>query len=126
MKWQAASGKRQAETRPRLRRASSIMAVALALAAGSAMSARAQDQPAPKDDALDSLLEKVSGATPGGEKPADKSSARKEEPNKKKTDEAPAARPTAPDARKEKDQAGQGAKDGKKPAKKPEELSGKD
>jgi hypothetical protein len=84
------------------------------------MSVRAQDQPAPKDDALDSLLEKLSGAKPGGEKQAEKSPARKEATDKKKTDQGAGAKPAASDAK------GQGAKDAKKRAKKPDELSSKD
>ncbi len=125
MKWQVASGEWQVQARLRLRRALSSIAFVLALAAGSATSVFAQDTPAPKDDALDSLLEKLSDSSDGSGKKAEKASdARKNGADPKKSVEP--KKPT-PDAKKAAN--GQGAKDGKGAAKKAEgsgTLTGKD
>jgi hypothetical protein len=128
MKWPVASGKWRVETRLLLRRALSIVALSVGLLASPAATTFAQDQPAPKDDALENLLEKVSGSTDRGEPKADKpTSAQKEGSDRKKTEQAAKTKTSGPDAKK--DGKGQGAQDGKAPAKKAEgsgALSGKD
>jgi hypothetical protein len=111
-----------------VRRALSIVAVAVGLLAGKATIASAQDTPVPKDDALDSLLEKLSGSSDRGGKEAEKASgAKKDGPGGKKTDKAPEAKRPASDAKK--DAKGQGTKDGKGSTTKPAgagALTGKD
>jgi hypothetical protein len=101
------------------------MAFTAGLLGGAATVVRAQDTPAPKDDALDSLLEKLSESADRGGKQAEKAStAKKDGADQKKADES--KRP-GPDGKK--DAKAQGAKDGKGPGKKAEGsggLTGKD
>jgi hypothetical protein len=111
-----------------LRRAASIAALAAGFLAGPATMARAQETHAPKDDALDSLLEKLSESPDrGGKKPDKSATAKKDAPDRQKSDRAAETKRSSPAAKK--DTNGQGAKDAKGPAKKSEgsrELTGKD
>jgi hypothetical protein len=65
----------QVESRSRLCRGFTILSVTLGLVLGT--SAFAQDKPAPKDDALDSLLEKLADPADRTDKPVEKPSATK-------------------------------------------------
>src|SRR5262245_17781471 len=120
MKWQVASGKWQVKTGFLLRLALWILAIAVGLSS----SAPAQDTPAPKDDALDSLLEKLSD-------PSDRDRTDKPAPSKK---DDPAGKKAGSDS-KAKDSGGtgaaksSGAKDDKSKGSKPggsPSLTGKD
>lgn len=105
------------------RKALKMLAVAVGLAAGPAMLGFAQDTPRPKDDALDSLLEKLAGPSDEAVKKDEKSStAKKNEADKRKSAEADKAG-------KDVGKPGQAAKGDKPQAKKAEDsapLSGKD
>lgn len=101
----------------------SMWAVAVGLALGPATIGYAQDTPRPKDDALDSLLEKLSGPSEDSGKKDDKAASAKEKtPEKKKPAEAEKAGKDAT-------RPGSAAKGGKPQTKKTEDstpLSGKD
>ncbi len=117
-----------------IRRVLATLAVAAGISAGTGPLARSQEPAVPKDEALDSLLEKLSEPSVKTDQKSPKSApSRKDDPAAKKPEPAPkdkkaddgkpeAGRPSAP--------AGQaGAMDGKAPASKPDgagNLNGKD
>ena len=129
MIWRVAGGRWRVKTGASLGRVLSGLVVAVVLAAAPSTTGFAQETPQPKDDSIDSLLEKLSDPSDNAGKKDSTATSRKETPDQKK----------AADSSKFKDTGSRSAakgtsglttgKDGKPDAKKPEgssSLSGKD
>ena len=130
MKWRVAVGDSRVTTGVSLGRALSGLVVAVVLAAAPSTTGFAQETPQPKDDSIDSLLEKLSDPSDSSGKTKDSTaSSRKAAQDQKKAADSSNAKDTGSRPAEKGTSSTSGGKDGKPDGKKPEgtsSLSGKD